>query len=205
MIKIMIVDNHPVFREGLKSVFDSNPDIKVVSEAENGKIALDLLDTVNIDVMLLDIRMPVLNGTSTLSRVKSQFPEVKVIILTTYEDIGVFSKAMALNADGYLLKYATTEIIFQTINDVMNGKVIVSPEMLQNTTDYRNVKYELSEEDLDLLTRIARGEHSSKIAKDLHFSERTIKGRLTSIYSKLGVDSRAAAVAKVMQLELIRL
>ncbi|PIO81411.1 hypothetical protein BSQ38_06975 [Pediococcus damnosus] len=205
MIKIMIVDDHPIYRDGLRVAFKDKKDLKIMAEAENGKIALQKLDTVEIDIVLLDIRMPVLDGIATLGRIKSQFPKVKVIILTGYEDVNVFSKAMSLKTDGFILKSATAQIIFQTIHDVMEGKVIVSPKLLRNTTDYRNLRYELTDEDLDVLTRIAKGERTSKIAGDLHFDERTIKSHLTNIYEKLGVNSRVAAVAKVMQLGLIKL
>ncbi|PJE49064.1 response regulator transcription factor [Pediococcus damnosus] len=205
MIKIMIVDDHLIYRDGLRVAFKDKKDLKIMAEAENGKIALQKLDTVEIDIVLLDIRMPVLDGIATLGRIKSQFPKVKVIILTGYEDVNVFSKAMSLKTDGFILKSATAQIIFQTIHDVMEGKVIVSPKLLRNTTDYRNLRYELTDEDLDVLTRIAKGERTSKIAGDLHFGERTIKSHLTNIYEKLGVNSRVAAVAKVMQLGLIKL
>ncbi|MDA5387762.1 response regulator transcription factor [Loigolactobacillus backii] len=205
MIRIMIVDNHPVFREGLKAVFAGNSKFKIVAEAENGQLALQKLNTVAVDIMLLDVRMPVLDGISTLERVKRQFPKIKVCILTTYDDVKVFNEAMALKADSFLLKYASSQTIFQTIQDTMNGKLIVSPDLLRNAVDSRSLGYSLSNEDLDILTKVAKGEHNFEIAQELHFSERTIKGYLTNIYNKLGVTSRAGAVAKAMQLELIRL
>ncbi|WP_125980524.1 response regulator transcription factor [Loigolactobacillus iwatensis] len=205
MIRIMIVDNHPVFREGLKAVFAGNSKFKIVAEAENGQLALQKLNTVAVDIMLLDIRMPVLDGISTLEHVKRQFPKVKVCILTTYDDVKVFNEAMALKADSFLLKYASSQTIFQTIQDTMNGQLIVSPDLLRNAVDSRSLEYSLSNEDLDILTKVAKGEHNFEIAQELHFSERTIKGYLTNIYNKLGVTSRAGAVAKAMQLELIRL
>ncbi|ANK58954.1 hypothetical protein AYR54_00905 [Loigolactobacillus backii] len=201
----MIVDNHPVFREGLKAVFAGNSKFKIVAEAENGQLALQKLNTVAVDIMLLDVRMPVLDGISTLERVKRQFPKIKVCILTTYDDVKVFNEAMALKADSFLLKYASSQTIFQTIQDTMNGKLIVSPDLLRNAVDSRSLGYSLSNEDLDILTKVAKGEHNFEIAQELHFSERTIKGYLTNIYNKLGVTSRAGAVAKAMQLELIRL
>ncbi len=201
----MIVDNHPVFRAGLKAIFDEDASFEIVGEAENGQLALDQLKTLDVDVMLLDIRMPVLDGIETLTQVKRNFPQVKVCMLTTYENAKVFHQAMALRADGFLLKYASADTIFQMIKDAMVGQVTVSPELLRNTNDYRDAEYALSDEDLDVLTRVARGDRNSKIAKELHFSERTIKSHLTNIYTKLGVNSRAGAVAKAMQLELIRL
>ncbi len=205
MIKVMIVDNHPIFRAGLKAVFDGNPNLEIVAEAENGQLALAQLETVNIDVMLLDIRMPVLDGIETLAQVKQRFPQVKVCMLTTCENINVFHHVMALHADGFLLKRASAEMVFQAIKDVMAGEVTVSPELLRSMINYRDAERNLSAADLDVLTRVARGDRNSEIAKDLHFSERTIKSHLTNIYTKLGVNSRAGAVAKAMQLELIRL
>lgn len=205
MIRIMIVDNHPIFRAGLKAIFANEASFKIVAEAENGQVALQKLTSIAVDVMLLDIRMPVLDGLATLEQVKRLFPITKVCILTTYQDIKSFNQAMALGADGFLLKYASSQMIFQAVIDALDERMTVSPELLKNAVAYRNVEYILSDEDLEILTQVARGEHNQAIAKRLHFSERTIKNHLTSIYNKLSVDSRAGAVAKAMQLKLIRL
>ncbi|WP_412989119.1 response regulator [Pediococcus siamensis] len=205
MASIIIVDNHPIFREGLEAAFIKNVKYKIVAEADTGAQALQTLESTTIDIMLLDLLRPLVDGMATLEHVKKQFPQVKVIVLTAYEDISVFSKAMELHADGFLLKSATAQHIFKTIDEVMTGKVVVSPEVLKNVAIYQNAKYTLSNADLEILTRIAKGEHSSKIAQELHFSERTVKGHLTNIYGILDVDSRAAAVAKAMQFNLIKL
>ncbi|MFD0898225.1 response regulator transcription factor [Loigolactobacillus binensis] len=205
MIKIMIVDNHQIFRAGLKVIFEDQADYEVVAEAENGRVAVQKLASRAVDVVLLDIRLPVLDGIATLKKIKRQFPKIKVCMLSIHSDVASFNKAMALHADGFLLKSVSAEIMLQTVNDIMNGKMGVSPELVRRAVDYHNLRSLLSDADLDILTRIAHGEHSLFIAQELHFSERTIKSRLTNIYNKLGVDSRAGAVAKAMKFKLIEL
>lgn len=204
-VDIMIVDDHPVFRQGLKSILDGEHNCKIVAEAEDGEVAIRILNQIHVDLVLLDVRMPKLNGIATLSRIKTLRPKIAVIMLTTFDDPAAFKDAVRIGVNGFLLKDADSEMIFKAIDEALSGRVMVDPTMMKKSVDSVKSKYELSTENLDILTMVAKGEHNADIARELHLSERTVKGRLTSIYNVLNVDSRSAAVAKAVKLQLIEL
>ncbi len=213
--RILIVDDHLVVREGLKLILEIDENFLVAGEAANGQEALELLDKVRPDVILLDLNMPVMSGLEFLEAMERRHSNIPVIILTTYNEDELMLKGLALGAKGYLLKDTDREDLFRTIESAVRGDTLLRPDILAkvltakqglNTASAgRGDGPALSEREQLILQSVARGYKSKDIAYDLGISERTVKAHLTSIYNKLGVDSRSQAVAIAMERGIVRL
>jgi NarL family two-component system response regulator YdfI len=214
--QILIVDDHVLVREGLKLIIETNPIYQVAGEAENGEMALQLVEQLQPDVILLDLNMPVMDGLETMKRLKERAIEIPVIILTTYNENDYMMQGLALGAKGYLLKDSTREKLFHSLESAVRGETLLQPEIAAKvfaskyekpTSDQiskRNIPI-LSEKEQLVLQAAARGYRSKEIAFDLGISERTVKAHLTNIYSKLDVDSRSQAVAIAVDYGIIHL
>ncbi|MEO3944847.1 response regulator transcription factor [Gorillibacterium sp. CAU 1737] len=206
--KLLIVDDHYVVREGLKLIVETSEHYEVAGEAANGKEALTLLQTMKPDVILMDLNMPVMGGLDAMRALKAQNNAIPVIILTTYNEDELMVAGLALGANGYLLKDTSRENLFRTIESAIRGETLLSADMMERVIAARlpvatNPAAEdaslLSEKESYVLRCVAKGFRSKEIAFDLGISERTVKAHLTSIYNKLGVDSRSQAVAAAME------
>lgn len=201
-IRVLIADDHAVVRDGLKLVLEAEDDFVVVGEAGNGaeavKLALELLP----DVVLLDLRMPEQDGLSALEELRRVAPNIAVVILTTYNEDELIARGLRTGARGYLLKDTNRQTLYETLRAAARGDALLQPDMLARALKKNRAErvsseaIALSEREVQVLQRVARGERSKEIAAQLGITERTVKAHLASIYDKLGVDSRAAAIAE---------
>lgn len=211
MFKVLVVDDHFVVREGLKLLIDLNDQFEVAGEAENGENALEKVEQLNPDIILIDLYMPVMNGLEAIRVIKEKY-ETPIIILTTYNEDHLLLEGIELGVNGYLLKDTDSEKLFHTMEAAVRGEFLLQNDIMDR---YRKAKLDkqqqenamnalsLSDKELAVLQAVAKGYKSRAIAFDLGVTERTIKARLTSIYNKLGVDSRAEAVNIGIQKGLI--
>jgi two-component system, NarL family, response regulator YdfI len=211
MIKILIADDHLLIRQGLRLVLDTEPDLELVGEASDGSEALRLCKKLKPDVVLMDLRMPTMDGLTAIERLRVEQPEIAVVILTTFNEDELMLRGLQAGARGYLLKDTDRSTLFDTIRAAARGETLLKPEIMARVLSHANApkavssaSVNLTERELDVLAMVARGERSKEIAVKLGISERTVKAHLASIYGKLGVDSRAAAIAVALEKGLMR-
>ncbi|OBY80781.1 DNA-binding response regulator [Paenibacillus sp. KS1] len=211
---VLIVDDHLVVREGLKFMIETNDNFQVVGEAENGLETLRLLESLTPDVILMDLNMPQMSGLETMKELKERNFDIPVVILTTYNEDELMISGLELGAKGYLLKDTGRDHLFRTIESAVRGDTLLQPEIMERVFAARNRGHDerdpsteqtvLSEKERIVLQAIARGYRSKEIAGDMGISERTVKAHLTSIYNKLGVNSRSQAVAVAVERGIIQ-
>ena len=209
---IMIVDDHRLVREGVKKILESYKGIKVVSEAENGVEALKMIPSIKPDIILLDIKMPKLNGLDTLKRIKDFDNSSKIIILSAYSNKEYIIDAIKRGANGYLLKSCTSENLIQAINRVNRNSSYLQPSLVKvlrevNKKDYIEPVIDklslLSNREYEILYLIAKGYNNMEIGLELFISEKTVKNHITNIYKKIDVKNRVQAVIFSYECELI--
>jgi NarL family two-component system response regulator YdfI len=207
-IRVLIVDDHLIVREGLQMILESESGFEVAGEATDGAEALKLASDLHPDVILMDLRMPGMDGLTAIERLQVEQPDIAIVILTTYNEDDMMRRGLKAGALGYLLKDTDRETLFNTIRAAARGESLLKPEILskllssepKSVAQYESYsRPELTEREREVLQAVARGERSKEIAYHLGITERTVKAHLTSIYNKLGVDSRAAAVSVGMQ------
>jgi DNA-binding NarL/FixJ family response regulator len=217
MIRILIVDDQMIVRHGLKSLLEIQEDFTVIGDAANGQEALQIIASLGQqsqlpDVVLLDVRMPVMDGVATTQELKNNYPEINILILTTFDDDEYISQAMNYGAKGYLLKDSPPEDIAIAIRVVNKGHTYMGSglleKMLQHTPqpEISNVAIakqlaELSPREQEVLNLIATGANNREIAKKLYISEKTVKNHITSILSKLNLRDRTQAALLVNQVQ----
>ena len=202
MIKIIIADDHFIIRQGLRLILETENDFELVGEASDGADALSLCKKLNPDVVLMDLRMPNMDGLTAIETLHVEQPEIAVVILTTFNEDELMVRGLQAGARGYLLKDTDRATLFNTIRAAARGETLLKPEIMARVLSRvnapkieSNTLINLTDRELEVLASVARGERSKEIASHLGISERTVKAHLASIYSKLGVDSRAAAIA----------
>ncbi|MEO2225288.1 DNA-binding response regulator [Priestia megaterium] len=211
--RILIVDDHLVVREGLKLLIETSDKYVIVGEAENGRIAIDLVEKLKPDVILMDLYMPVMSGLEAIKEIRRTNPEIPIVILTTYNEDQLMMKGIEAGAKGYLLKDTGVENLFKSIDSAIRGETLLQPEITERIQNYKTKllkeqsksKVMLTPREMTILQAIARGSTSKEIAYDIGIAERTVKSKLTSIYNKLGVDSRTEAVVVAIQSGIIHL
>ncbi|APO46116.1 DNA-binding response regulator [Paenibacillus xylanexedens] len=213
--KVLIVDDHWVVREGMKLILGTDDNYDVVGEAEEGNAALEQMDALKPDVILMDLNMPGgLSGLDTLKIMNEKNIQIPVIILTTYNEDELMINGLGLGAKGYLLKDTSRENLFRTLESALRGETLLQPEITARVFAYRDkpaaeVKpknsLSLTEKELIILQAVARGLRTKEIAFDMGMAERTVKAQLTNIYNKLGVDSRSEAVAVSVERGILHL
>ena len=202
-IRLLIVDDHFIIREGLRLIFDTIPNLDLVAEAENGEEALVQVEDHLPDVILMDLQMPVMDGITAIEILRKTHPEIAIIILTTYKENDLLLRGLKAGARGYLLKDTDRQTLINTIQAAARGETLLKPEILQQALSYQSEKpglekdFEnpLSERELEVLKMVAEGARNKEIAYKLGITERTVKAHLSHIFQKLNVDARAAAVA----------
>ncbi len=208
-IRIMVVDDHALFRRGLISLLDEMPEFMVVGEASNGQEALDAIQKLAPDVLLLDINMPVMDGIQALAAIRKILPEQKVLMLTISQNDDDLIDAIVAGANGYLLKNAEPEALRNTIQQIVAGNAVLAPEITSKVLQaVRRAKTDrsrslLSEREVDVLKCLARGQTTSQIAATLFISENTVKTHIRHILEKMEVNNRAEAVARASQMDLL--
>src|SRR5699024_2007301 len=208
----MIVDDHRLVREGVKKILESYKGMKVVSEAENGVEALKMIPSIKPDIILLDIKMPKLNGLDTLKRIKDFDNSSKIIILSAYSNKEYIIDAIKRGANGYLLKSCTSENLIQAINRVNRNSSYLQPSLVKVLRDVNKKDYIapvidklslLSNREYEILYLIAKGYNNMEIGLELFISEKTVKNHITNIYKKIDVKNRVQAVIFSYECELI--
>jgi NarL family two-component system response regulator YdfI len=207
VIKILIADDHLIIRQGLRMILETETDFEVVGEASDGAEALRLCAELFPNVVLMDLRMPGMDGLTAIEKLRASQPEIAVVILTTFNEDNLMFRGLQAGARGYLLKDTDRATLFDTIRAAARGETLLKPEIMQRVLSHAGLTsvpedhlfVELTERELEVLKAVARGERSKEVAAHLGISERTVKAHLASIYGKLGVDSRAAAIAVAAQ------
>ncbi|MGD0855643.1 MAG: response regulator transcription factor [Dehalococcoidia bacterium] len=211
-IKILIVDDHPVVREGIGAMLKREPDFKIVGEAANGLEALEQARELSPDVILMDLRMPEMDGVEAITKIKEAKPEIKFIILTTYSDDEYIFKGIAAGARAYLLKDAPRDELFKAIRAVSRGESLIQPVVASRVLDKlaelsrKNPGAEtLSEREVEVLRLMAKGVSNSNIAEELSITQSTVKTHITNIFQKLNVTTRTEAVTTALKRGIIQL
>ncbi len=206
-LRLLIADDHPVVRAGLLGMLAGQPDFAVVGEASDGALALSLAAELRPDVILLDLRMPALDGVGVIVQLRERGIPSRVLVLTTYDSEHDIVRAVAAGATGYVLKDTPRERLFEAIRATAMGKSVLAPEAAARLLHrVRTPETEpLSPRELAVLRLVARGASNREIGRTLHISEATVKTHLANIFGKLGVDDRTAAVTVALQRSLIQL
>ena len=206
MIRVLVADDHPIVRSGIVALLQAAADVEVVGQASSGTEAVTLAALHEPDVVLMDLRMPGLNGDQATARILEQRPRVKVIILTTYESDDSILSAIEAGASGYLLKAAPEEEILAGIRSVARGEVALAPPIaaLLVKRVASPPAPTLSPRETEVLALVAQGLSNPAIAAKLFVGEATVKTHLLHVFEKLGVNDRTRAVTRAMELGLLR-
>ena len=206
VIRVVLADDHQIVREGLRLILESLPDFEVVGEAADGLAVVELVDRVVPDVILMDLRMPGLDGLGAMQRIRSTRPDIAVVILTTYNEDDLMVRGLQAGARAYLLKDTDRDTLFNTIRAAVRGETLLQPDILARVLAASQLPHHapspgvlLTERELEILRYVARGSRNKEIARHLNIAERTVKAHLDNIYSKLEVDSRTAAVTIALE------
>jgi DNA-binding NarL/FixJ family response regulator len=209
LIRLMIVDDHTLFREGLRALFSAIEDIELVGEATTGQEAIDLVEECQPDVILMDIDMPGMNGVKATRSILRKIPSIDIVMVTMLEDDASVFSAMRAGAHGYVLKGAQPDELLQTIRAVAHGQVLFGSNIATRVMRFFSEQEahfkaslpeaafpELTRRELEVLELIAQGDKNSAIAEKLVISEKTVRNHITNIFSKLQVADRAEAIIK---------
>jgi len=203
-IRILSVDDHPLFREGIGPVLNSQPDMSLAGVACKGTEAIEAFRALQPDVTLIDLRLPDLNGIEVLLTIRSEFPEARIIVLTTFEHDTEIQRALKAGAQGYLLKSMPAEQMIETIRQVHAGKKSV-PAQIAATLAEHFADEALSEREIEVLLHVAAGNRNRDIAEKLYIVEETVKVHLRHIMAKLGARDRTEAVTIAVRRGIIQL
>lgn len=221
--KVLIVDDHPVFRQGLRDVLETDPNLDVIGEAADGEVALELVQEISPDVILMDINLPTMNGLQVTRKIKGQFPQIKIIMITGYDDAEQVFHALRSGASAYCPKDITPEALIGIINIVKAGNYVVGEktmtydevlEWIENKigrvagaliSDVEEAFIPLSPREMEILEHVTRGMSNKEIAYKLGISHQTVKNHMTAILRKLRVDDRTQAAVYALRHGWVRL
>lgn len=206
-IRVVVADDHPVVRTGLRAMLGAAPDFDVVGEATTGAEAITVADRVRPDVVLMDLRMPEVDGVAATARIRKQHLTVHVLVLTTYDTDADILKAIEAGATGYLLKDATREELFRAVRAAATGASVLAPAVAARLIDRLRAPGQeaLSAREIEILDHVARGRTNKEIAAVLFISEATVKTHLLHIFAKLDVQDRTQAVTVALDRGILRL
>ena len=204
LIRVLTVDDHPLLREGIAFLVKSQPDMELVAEASDGEEAIEQFRRHRPDVTLMDLRMPNLNGTEAISRIRNEFPDAKIIVLSTYAGDVQVLKAIKAGARGYIVKGHVHRELLDAIRSVHAGHKRIPPEIAAELADHA-ADDQLSSREIDVLRLIGAGNANKQIADKLSIGETTVKNHISNIFSKLGANDRAHAVTIALKRGIIEL
>lgn len=205
MIRVLSVDDHPLLREGIAALVNAESDMKLVAEAANGQEAIEKFRLHRPDVTLMDLQMPALNGIEAIIGIRSEFPNARIIVLTTYAGDVQVVRALKAGARGYVLKGHVPRELLDTIREVHAGQKRIPPEVAAELADHAGADDELSSREIDVLRLIAAGNANKQIAGQLGIAEETVKSHVTNILAKLGANDRTHAVTTALKRGIIEL
>lgn len=193
IISVIIADDHIIFRKGLRTILNEIPEIKVVAEASNGQELLQILKTQQVDIILMDIKMPIMDGLEATEKITKKYPDIKVIALTMHEEIGYFNKMIDAGAIGFLLKKTNKDELEKAIKTVIEGDNYFSQEFItsinKHTMPKRVSNINLSDRELEVLELICKGFSNIEISKQLGLSQRTIDSHRSRLFEKTGAKN----------------
>lgn len=201
MINLVVVDDQSILREGLKFMLSKNKDFNIIATAENGHEAYEICKNNHVDIILMDIKMPVMDGVEATRLIKRDFPQISIIVLTTFNDDEFIFEALKHGASGYLLKDATMGKIEEAIYEVYNGGVLIQPNVAKKVVDIFSKMtnneividervHQLTDREKDILKHLGQGKSNKEIGEELFISEGTVKNHITSVLSKLELRDR---------------
>lgn len=211
-ITVLIVDDHPLFRKGMRSLLESMPDFQVVGEAATGKEAVETAVSLQPDVVLMDLQMPNGTGLEATRQLRQKSPNIRVLVVTLFEDDESIFTALKAGAHGYILKDAEEEEMIRAIKSVANGQAIFSPTIAGRLMDYfstnqaqlpQEIFPELTDREREILTLISRGKSNAAIAEQLSISVKTVRNHVSNIFNKLQVADRAQAAIRARDAGLL--
>lgn len=212
-VRVLLVDDQALFREGVRTLLSMEPSIEIVGEAANGLEAVEAARTLRPDLVLMDLRMPVLGGVEATRRVRDVSPQSRVLVLTTFQEDEEIFDALRAGACGYLLKDTPSEKLVEAIHAAVRGESVIEPSVaakvvaefarLSSGAPANGVNPMLSPREHDVLRQVARGRTNKEIASALHVTEGTVKNHLTNIFSRLGVLDRTQAALKARELGIV--
>ena len=209
-IKVLIVDDHNLVREGLKAVFDQGNEVEVVGEAGSGEEALEMVDKAKPDVVLMDISMPGMNGIQATKLIREKCPDAKVVMLTMLDQEGYVYEAVKAGATGYMLKNTSSDDLVNAIQTVAEGKALLHPDATAQLlkefvtlADNKAKDYGLSNREMEVLQLLSEGNTNKELAKALWISEQTVKTHVAHIFDKLGTSDRTETVATALRNGLV--
>lgn len=206
-IRLLLVDDHPVVREGLRGMLSSQPDFLVVGEANDGGEGVALAAQLQPDVVLMDLRMPRLDGVGAIRQIVERKIATHVLVLTTYDSDTDIVRAIEAGATGYLLKDAPRQELFRAVRAAAKGESSLAPAVASRLLGRMRAPAEeqLSEREVEVLQLVAKGTSNRLVGRALHISEATVKTHLVHIFGKLGVSDRTAAVTVALERGILRL
>ncbi len=214
MISVLICDDQMIVCEGLERILEATSDIKVVGTALNGQEALDMISSTKPDLVLMDLKMPVMNGIISTRKIRERYPDIYVLILTTYDDDDWIFDAVRAGASGYLLKDTLPSELIKAIHGTVKGQSFIDPQVggkilsslsRVSTTDHQHTHYNLSERETDILRLLAQGLSNADIAQHLYLTEGTVRNYTSEIFKKLGVNDRTQAAVAALRYRLVDL
>jgi NarL family two-component system response regulator LiaR len=208
-IRVMLVDDHNVVRSGLATFLKAYDDLELVGEAKNGVEALDLCHHTKPDVILMDLMMPEMDGIEATQAILEDYPDIKIIAITSFEEEELVQGVLAAGAMSYLLKNVSSDELAKAIRDAFSGKSTLSPEaaraLIRATRPIQQPTFDLTDREMEVLNLVVQGQSNQQIAEALVISVATVKAHISNILSKLQVSSRAEAIAYAIKHKLVTL
>ena len=192
-IRVLTIDDHPLVREGIGAIINSQPDISLVASASNGKEGMEIFGALRPDVTLLDLQLPDLSGIEIIIGIRTEFPDARIIILTTFQRDVEVQRALKAGARGYLLKSMPPQQMLDTIRQVHSGKKSIPREVATDIAEHLSDET-LSEREMEVLRHVAAGNRNREIGERMFIAEETVKAHLKHIMSKLGANDRTHSV-----------
>ncbi len=206
-IKILIADDHTIVRAGIRQLLETQPDLEVIAEVENGRGAVEQTLRLKPVVVLMDLRMPEMDGVQAIASIKSQRPETNILVLTTYDTDADIVRAVDAGATGYLLKDVPREELFRAVRATAKGETVLASSVAARLMNKIRAGGDeaLTAREIDVILLVARGATNQEVAESLHISKATVKSHMIQICNKLGVSDRTAAVTTAIEKGVIRL
>ena len=202
MMNVLLAEDHKMVRQGTRLYLESM-DVMVVGEATNGREAVEMAGTLQPDVVVMDIHLPELTGVEATRRIRHEYPDIRILVLTAYDEPAYVHALLDAGADGFILKTAELAELYKALNEVAVGRRVYDPEMLARARKHisgMSAQIEgLTDRELEVLAQASQGKTNKEIGKLLFISDRTVQGHLKNIYQKFGVTSRTEAVAIALQ------